>query len=261
MINIIITAGGTIEDIDGVRKITNTSTGTLGTLICNEIIKQMTVSNISKYRIHYIVGESSVKPSIDIDQIENVIIYEISNVESVLKTINMIMGEYKINYFIHSMAVSDFTTSYTISINDLAEKIEGNLKEASNDKWRDIIIKTLKDPEITGDVNKKISSKSELLIGLKKTTKIISTIKDRDKDIFLVGFKLLKNVSEEELLDAANDLAKENLCDLVFANDLKDINKEDHKGILIKDNKIIERLDGKRNIAKAIVYQMLKGVI
>ena len=38
--NIIITSGGTSENIDNVRKITNTATGALGSIIANEFIKK-----------------------------------------------------------------------------------------------------------------------------------------------------------------------------------------------------------------------------
>ena len=40
MKKIIITAGGTTEPIDNVRKITNVSTGKLGSLICDNMLKK-----------------------------------------------------------------------------------------------------------------------------------------------------------------------------------------------------------------------------
>lgn len=260
MINIIITAGGTIEDIDGVRKITNSGTGTLGTLICGEIIQYMEENNFKNYRIHYVVTETSKKPIINLEHIEHVMIYEVTNVDSVLECIKTIMEEHTIGYFIHSMAVSDFTTAYTISVDDMAKEISNKLNEASKEEWSKILGEILRNPNLNIEKDRKISSKSDLLLGLRKTTKIISTIKEQNKDVFLVGFKLLKNVSEDELVKAANELADVNSCDLVFANDLSSIDKDNHKGLLIKDEEIISRLDGKRNIAKGIVYQMFKGV-
>lgn len=259
MTNIIITAGGTIEDIDGVRKITNLSTGILGTLLCNEIIQYMEENKFNNYRIHYIVSETAIKPVIDLKHIENVIIYEVSNVSSVLDCIKTVMKENKIDYFIHSMAVSDFTTAYTIPINQMVKEINERINNSSKEEWESIIEEVLGNPTLVTKSDRKISSKSDLILGLKRTPKIISIIKEQNKDIYLVGFKLLKNVSEEELVNAANELAQANSCDLVFANDIQSIDKNNHKGLLIKDKDIIGRLDGKRNIAKAIVYQMFKG--
>lgn len=258
MIHIIITAGGTVEDIDGVRKIANTSTGTLGTLLCNETIQYMEVNGVNHYTIHYIVSETGKKPVIDLDHIEHVIIYEITNVNSVAKCIKKVMEENSIDYFIHSMAVSDFTTSYSLSVKEMAKQINNRLIDLPKEQWVDEIEELLISPRKSLEKEEKISSKSDLLLGLKRTQKIISTIKEVNKHIFLVGFKLLKNATEEELITAANILADKNACDLVFANDLQTIDKDNHRGLLIENNEVVERLDGKRNIAKAIVYRTFK---
>lgn len=59
--NIIITAGGTTERIDAVRKITNTGTGKLGSLTAEEFIKQGG-SNIEK--IFYICEKGTIVPQL-----------------------------------------------------------------------------------------------------------------------------------------------------------------------------------------------------
>jgi hypothetical protein len=51
--------------------------------------------------------------------------------------------------------------------------------------------------------------------------KIIRTIRRTRKDIFLVGFKSMSNVSEDTLFEAGLKLLKKSSCNLVFANDLK----------------------------------------
>ena len=48
--NILITAGGTTETIDGVRSITNTGTGRLGSLIADEFEKSPMINNIYYYK-------------------------------------------------------------------------------------------------------------------------------------------------------------------------------------------------------------------
>jgi phosphopantothenate-cysteine ligase len=261
MINIVITAGGTIENIDEVRKITNTSTGKLGAHICTEIIKYIENSSYNKqFNIHYVMSKTAYKPTIDNRYKDNIVFYEITDTLSVEKTINSILDNNKIDCFIHSMAISDFYTSSIITVEDLAQEIFEKISHESNkEKYLNVIKETLSNPECILNKNKKVSSKSDIMITLKTNPKIISMIKERNKNIFLVGFKLLRNVTEEELLKAANKLTVENDCNLVLANDLKYINEGRHIGLIIKDNKVINRYEGKENIAKGLVLNMFKG--
>jgi phosphopantothenate-cysteine ligase len=260
MFHIIITAGGTVEDIDEVRKITNTSTGQLGLYLCDEVIKYMSQNDIGDYQIHYIVTTTAVKPELDATGLDHVGIYEVTDTDSVLKTIEEIYSRQKIDFFIHSMAVSDFTTDQMMPISQLAEEIASKLNNLPKEQWADEIEGILKHPDCAISKERKVSSASDLILTLKRTEKIISKLKEKNKDLFLVGFKLLKNVTEEELIKAANRLAETNRCDLVLANDLQSIAEGNHIGLLIKHGEVIGKYEGKKNIAKAIVYQMMKGV-
>ena len=56
MKKIVITAGGTSEKIDNVRKITNSSSGKLGMTIANELLKRDDVF------IYYICTKGSFRP-------------------------------------------------------------------------------------------------------------------------------------------------------------------------------------------------------
>ena len=57
---IIITSGGTSERIDNVRKITNSSSGKLGSLIASKLI-ELNDFNIEK--IYYICSKNAIKPT------------------------------------------------------------------------------------------------------------------------------------------------------------------------------------------------------
>ena len=48
MLNIVITAGGTSEPIDNVRKITNSSTGKLGAVIAEELLKREDIDKMQE---------------------------------------------------------------------------------------------------------------------------------------------------------------------------------------------------------------------
>lgn len=61
----------------------------------------------------------------------------------------------------------------------------------------------------------------EYTLRLKPAEKIIPTVREGRKDIFLVGFKTTDGVSEDEMYIAGLNLLKEASCNLVLANDVK----------------------------------------
>ena len=212
MYKIIITAGGTSEKIDNVRKITNSSSGKLGSIIASKLI-ELHDDKIEK--IYYVCSKNSIRPIG-----EKIDIVEIFDTESLEFVVRNLLRENKIDYFIHSMAVSDYTVDYVTTAETLADIIENN-----QGKTLETICNF--DARLTDD---KISSKYDnLIIKLKKTPKIISIIKDVSPITYLVGFKLLDNVSEEELINTAYTLKEKNNCNLVVANDLNNIRNGNHK--------------------------------
>lgn len=223
--NVIITAGGTSEYIDSVRKITNSSSGKLGSIIANKFLQS---SKINK--VFYVCHKGAILPT-ENKKIE--IIY-IKTVENLQKTLETLIKIQKIDVIVHSMAVSDYTVEYVTTTENLAKNLSSKTEEQ--------ITEILQNKNLGVDNSKKISSSlSEVFIKLVPTPKVISKIKEWDKNIFLVGFKLLSNVSKENLLEVATAMLKKNDCDAVVANDLKDISAEKHKAyILKKDGNIVD---------------------
>lgn len=255
MIHIVITAGGTIEDIDEVRKITNTSTGRLGVELCKALVDYMKSNQPQEaYTLHYIATQTAVKPR----EHQNFRLYEVTDTQSVLNTIREIFSNHTIHYFIHSMAISDFATGAIIPLDQLAIELAGVLMSAPQDQWLELLGEKLRNPIAALDQSKKISSQSDILLCLKRTPKVISEIKKIDPKVFLVGFKLLKNVEDEELIRAAQVLAEQNGCDLVLANDLSTVQKGAHVGLLVKEGQVIGRYEGKADIARCIIIEMFK---
>ena len=129
-----------------------------------------------------------------------------------------------IDYFIHAMAVSDYTVDYVTNLNELKNSII-NYNNLEN-------IKKYSDSKIS-------STENDLVIVLKKTPKIISIIKNISPNTHLIGFKLLDSVSEEKLIMVAKNL-KENsaLYDILlqynsgFSHDISLIKGEDKDDIL-----------------------------
>ena len=221
---VVITAGGTSEKIDNVRKITNSGTGKLGYKIANELLEKY-----EDLKIYYVCSKNSFKPNND-----RVEIVEIEGTIDLKNNIERLLKENKIDYFIHSMAVSDYMVDYVTNLDSIK----------SNN------IKVISDTKIS-------SNEDNLVLVLKPTPKVISIIKDISKDTYLVGFKLLDNVSKEELIDVAKKLRDKNNCDLVVANDLENIRRGNHKAYLIDREDNIEEVNGKDTIAKKLVRRIL----
>lgn len=240
---IIITAGGTSEKIDNVRRITNNSTGKLGATIADKLI---TLFDEKIEQIFFICPDNSCRPTAN----EKIKIVNIFGTDDLKETIENLLTKEKIDYFIHSMAVSDYNVDFVTS----AEKLAKNISENPNE---DILSLICNNKNIIKE--NKISSKEEnLIIKLKKAPKIISLIKNLSPSTFLVGFKLLDNVSQDELINTAINLKNKNNCDLVVANDLRTIKDVKHKAFIInKNNEYIEAFD-KEDIAIKLINEIFK---
>jgi len=235
MKKIVITAGGTSEKIDNVRKITNSSSGKLGTIIANHLLNEN-----EDLMIYYVCSKNSLR-LID----ERVKIIEIDGTIDLKNRIENLLLNEKIDYFIHSMAVSDYMTDYVTTIERIKQSVKNN----------DNIDEAFSNIEIINE--SKISSyEDNLVIVLKPTPKIISIIKDLSPSTYLVGFKLLDGVSKEELIESAKKLRDNNKCDLVVANDLSTIRNGEHIAYIINKNNEIEESRGKDDIAKKLVRRM-----
>lgn len=235
MKKIVITAGGTSEKIDNVRKITNSSSGKLGMTIANHLLNQS-----EDLIIYYVCSKNSLRPTD-----ERVKVIEIDGTIDLKNRIETLLLNEKIDYFIHSMAVSDYMTDYVTTIERIKQSVKNN--ENIDEAFSNIEI-------IDGS---KISSyEDNLVIVLKPTPKIISIIKDLSPSTYLVGFKLLDGVSKEELIEVAKKLRDKNKCDLVVANDLSTIRNGEHIAYIINKDNEIEESRGKDDIAKKLVRRM-----
>ena len=238
MKKIIITSGGTSERIDNVRKITNSSSGKLGMTIANHLLQEN-----NDIMIYYVCSKTSLRPTD-----ERVKIIEIDGTIDLKNNIESLLINEHIDYFIHSMAVSDYMADYVTTIERIKESV----------KKHDDIDEAFKNIEVIG--GSKISSyEDNLVIVLKPTPKIISIIKNLSPSTYLVGFKLLDRVSKEELIEVAKRLRNKNNCDLVVANDLATIRNGEHIGYIIDKNNEVEEAHGKDDIAKRLVRRINYG--
>lgn len=242
--NIIVTAGGTSEPIDDVRRIANTGTGRLGSLIADELAKLDIPVNI-----FYVCARDSIRP-----ESEKVHCIEIQSVADLKAAVTELMQKYEIHGVIHSMAVSDYTVRSVTTVEELASFLQDSMNDTDNVQEK--ILHGMDSCDIRKE-NTKLSSqmKSPLLL-LEQTPKILPIFREMAPKAVIVGFKLLSSVSVEELLDTAHRLLVKNNCDYVLANDATEIGAGRHRGYLMDSHRNIRTYNTKEEIAEGIAYMM-----
>lgn len=248
--NILITAGGTSEKIDDVRKISNTGTGRLGSLIADCFLEDPETC------VTCLCSENAVHP-----KNPRARIVSISDVHSLQQAVERELHQTAFDAVIHSMAVSDYTVGGSFSAEALAAQLAQSLRGApkSGDLEQQIYAALL------GCGGKpaggKLSSNiGHLFLRLEKTPKIIGMFKALQPKTVLVGFKLLSGVAESELLQVAHGLMERNGCDFVLANDQNNICETYHKAMLLGSDGTAVRLETKQEIAQAIKNNVVRKI-
>lgn len=225
---LLITSGGTSEAIDQVRAITNHASGNLGKIIAEQALR-------IGHEVTLVTTKQAVKP----EPQKNLTIIEITNVESLQSTLEPLVKTHHV--LIHSMAVSDYTPVYMTGLEEV---------QATED------ITSLLDKK---NAESKISSKDDYqVLFLKKTPKVISYVKQWNPTIQLIGFKLLVDVSKEELFAVARQSIERNGADYILANDLTDIKGNQHIAYLVDKTSEVQA-QTKEEIAQLILETLEKG--
>lgn len=232
MKTVLITSGGTVEAIDGVRGITNFSSGKLGAIIAD---------TLTDSKVFLIKGHKSVLPQ---NLSKNINIIETKDTKSVQEAIENVMNNNNVDYFIHAMAISDYTVDKVVSVDELIDSIDDNSTYSKND-----IINLLKNPPVITNRNKVSSTIKQPLIYLKQTPKIIATIKQKWPNVKLIGFKLLNGVSKEELINVAMTSLQKTDSEYIVANDLSDISHSHHKAYIVNRSGILLETQTKNELA------------
>ena len=219
--NILITSGGTSEKIDRVRSITNHSTGRLGKIIAETFLDKCD-------QVTLVTTPKAVRPAAH----PNLTIVQIENVAELLESLKPLVHTHDV--LIHAMAVSDYTPVYMTGLEAVA---------ASSD-MTEFLNKTNSESKIS-------SQDDSQVLFLKKTPKIISLVKKWNPDIRLIGFKLLVDVSKEELLETARTSLIKNQAEIIVANDLTDISNHVHKAYLVR-NDTVTLAQSKEEIAQLL---------
>ena len=108
------------------------------------------------------------------------------------------------------------------------------------------------------------SDKKEINVKLVKAQKIIDVIKNKQKEIFLVGFKAETDISKNELVSSAKKKLKDSKADMIVANDIgRNYNKDpNYNEIIIVDSKSTTKIPRtkKERLSKIICKNIEKRI-
>ncbi len=201
-LQVLITAGGTCEALDGVRTVTNTSTGATGACIAAYFLDQGAV-------VHLLHGRASVLPCRG-ETVQHRYTHEaftsFSDLDARMR--RFLGGQKHLDAVIHLAAVSDFSP---------------------------VEIITADGTSITPRAEGKIASEAGYTVRFEPNRKIIDSIKEYAGTAeanhlpLVIGYKLT-NVRSGEMQWAAIDaLIQRGCCDVVVHNDLQMIDKMKHE--------------------------------
>lgn len=160
MKTVLITSGGTIEPIDGVRGITNFATGKLGAVIAD---------TLQDCRVFFIKNIKSAMPELSSPHLT---VIETTDTLSVQQAIAHVMNNFHVDFFIHSMAISDYTVDKVVNVNDIVQLLDDTTHYSKED-----IIKIINNPPVIDNKSKVSSSISQPLIYLKQTLKLLIALR------------------------------------------------------------------------------------
>lgn len=187
-LRVLITSGATREKIDGIRFISNLSTGKTAALMAEHFIQ-------SNHDVTFLHAAGSALPQ---NQCELIEFSSFNNLQDQLK---VLLNNKEYDAVIHLAAVSDYSLD--------SIEIDGKKYSAPIAQKID-------------------SDNEHLQLNLRKNPKIIDDIKNysKSKNLSLVAFKFT-NTSEEKMRDAAVEkLFHHSNCTFVVLNDLSDRTKD-----------------------------------
>ena len=223
--NILITSGGTSEKIDQVRSITNHSTGQLGKMIVERFLD-------AGFPVTLVTSPTAVRPK-EHPLLTMILTANVAELQLVLEEQTP-----KHQVLIHAMAVSDYSPVYMVGLEDV--------KEASD--LEQFLHRTNQESKITSDDDYQV-------LFLKKNPKLISLVKTWNPDIRLIGFKLLVDFAQDQLLAVARASLEKNQAEMIVANDLSEIQDGKHQAYLVTKD-AIQIAETKLDIAQKIYHHI-----
>ena len=187
--SVLITAGATREYIDGVRFITNLSTGNTAAAIANHFSSK-------GYKVTYLHGINTQLPN---NETENIQFRDFQNFK---ETLDELLENNYYDAVIHLAAISDYTVDEI--------------------KSKGLTLSGLGKSKLDSGIN-------NLIIDLKPTSKIVDKIKSisKNKEVVLFAFKFSGSSDLDESKKEVDKLFKHSNADFVVLNHLQDRTNND----------------------------------
>jgi phosphopantothenate-cysteine ligase len=225
--NILLTSGGTRVPIDRVRSITNMSRGTFGAKLARAML--WTGVHYDKTGIyslgHSLIDEFTFLYARDSRRPYQVDVNVADDGYSFIGAVDQLVDTHK--EFIE-VADGRLHEDPYVNFDEYAEKLSRHLGELLGPQLV-VLATAASDFIVQNYVDGKIRSQADLDIHMAPAEKLIGTVKAKCPDCKLVGFKLLVDSTDEELISAARKSIDDNGCDMVLANDLRDIQNSQHR--------------------------------
>lgn len=213
---VLITAGGTKENIDGIRNITNLSTGKTAASIAQHFINR-------GYNLTYICSKDAITPNGPFEQIR---FDDFSSLDRALKD-SLTKKSYDL--IIHNAAVSDYSLHSVSSGN---EELSAPLKKKISSEEEFVTMK------------------------LKKNYKIVNRIREytANNSLKLISFKFTNEKSEASRISQVNKLLSDSSSDFVVQNDLNDrsSSNEQNNFNIYKQEGLIDSVQDVNQLAERI---------
>lgn len=220
---VLVTSGGTKVPIDMVRSITNMSRGTFGAKIARQLlirggrqIDMLTYLGAKEFRMPFSIHDPDIHTR-GVDVICREVVY-----------LAGLHEEHKDRYAQCTYKTFD---QYAMQLEKLVRDDKPDLV---------ILAAAVSDYIVPNPVDGKVRSSDDLKIDLEPAEKLIGRVKEWHPDCKLVGFKLLVKSTRKELEAAAKESLQKNKCELVVANDLRDIKAGEHQLLIVGPNVICQ---------------------
>ena len=237
--NVVVTAGGTRAPIDDVRHIANVSTGRFGATIAEEALRRGA-------SVWYLHAPGALRPFDRLSQFD----LDAPDPRAEHDRLDRLRADWldsRDRY--HPVALR------TGTVPEYAESLLAILRGQPIDIAFLAMAASDFAPEPIGG---KIPSDAETLtLTCRRLPKVIRSVRDWSPRIYLVGFKLLSNASNEELIRQARAGCRANRADLTVANDLATLRAGNHTIHLVRPDHPIETFGPDGSIAERLVDRVL----
>ncbi len=213
MMNVVVTAGATIAPIDDVRQLTNVSTGRFGAAITESALRRGA-------RVWHIYSRSAELPLLRFARFD----LDARSPELELDRLAELQKQW--------LACRDRLTRVPLRVGNVSNYSD-TLRRVLESHPIDVVIlpMAVADYEPEQEAGKIRSDRESLVVHCRRTPKVISLVRDWAPAVYLVGFKLLSHVSEQELIRTAASACVSNRAQLTVANDLETLAREGTRSI------------------------------